>query len=182
MKVIKYKLGMNPHSRNGFKKGHRRNVTHSMTHTRFYKAWQNAKTRVLNKNTPYYKYYGGRGIKLEWKLFNDFYNDMFSLYLEHSKQFGKNNATLDRIDNNGHYNKENCRWATMKEQSVNRRSCVFLTFKGQTLTMKEWATRLGFKEGMIVKRKKLGWSTNDMLTILPKQRCGNQFGSHKIKS
>lgn len=64
-----------------------------------------------------YKYYGGKGITVEWKTYQDFKKDMYESYLKHIEVYGKRQTTLDRIDSDKNYCKENCRWATYKIQA-----------------------------------------------------------------
>jgi hypothetical protein len=71
--------------------------------------------------------------------------------------------TLDRIDNEADYAPENCRWATQKEQSNNRRSSVFLTIGDTTQTAMEWADETGVSCMLIYARKKMGWSDQDCI-------------------
>lgn len=90
-------------------------VKHGMYGTPEYRAWYHMKGRCRNKNNNRYNSHGGRGIDYceEWSNFENFYKDMGDRpSLKHS---------LDRIDNNKGYNKENCRWATQSQQSINKR-------------------------------------------------------------
>jgi hypothetical protein len=114
--------------------------------------------RCDNKTQDSYPLYGGRGIFVceRWSKFENFFEDMKIGYMEH--------LTLDRIDSNGNYFPENCRWITKKEQARNRRTNKILTFKGQSKTLAEWAEITGFGYDIIKLRLRRGWSVNDALT------------------
>lgn len=103
---------------------------HNMSKTKTFKTWDCMIQRCTNpKNTNYHKY-GGRGISVceEWKTFSNFLKDMG----ERPK-----NKTLDRINNNLGYYKKNCRWATTKEQGMNKRTTRKYYMNGLLLTAKD---------------------------------------------
>lgn len=133
-----------------------RNTTHGMSRDKTYFCWQGMKNRCKNKNDVNYKNWGGRGIKIcdEWMKFENFYRDMCD------RPEGK---TLDRIDNNKGYCKENCRWATPKEQLNNKRNNRLLTFNGRTMTVSQWSRNLNIPKTTIFTRLQRGWDINRAL-------------------
>ena len=106
------------------------------------------KSRCSNQEDPAYKYYGDHGITVsdEWK--NDF-QAFYDWAMENGYQ---DNLTLDRIDANGNYEPSNCRWVSMKEQSLNKRSNHLITYNGETLTITQWADRLGIDKKVLFAR------------------------------
>ena len=139
--------------------------THGMSETRFYTIWTFINIRCKNSNCVPYERYGGRGIKCLWETFEKFRDDMYQPYLKHVAEFGENNTTIDRTDNNGDYRKENCRWATRKEQGRNKRNNILITFNGKTKCLTEWAEKIGIKEDTLWTRiRKYNWSTEKALT------------------
>ena len=79
--------------------------------------------------------------------------------------------TLDRIDVNGNYSPENCRWVTMKVQQNNRRDNIMIEYNGKTQTMKQWCEELGLNYGMVRTRKQRGWEVPELFS--PKKK--NQY-------
>lgn len=124
-----------------------------------YHIWRAMLTRCFNKKHPSSKNHGRRGITVckRWMKFENFLSDMGSR--------PSTNHCLDRINNNGNYNKYNCRWATWKEQQNNRRSNVLITFNGKTQTITQWGDELKIGRGIIWKRLQRGWSVEDSLSI-----------------
>lgn len=142
------------------------NRKHGMWNTTFYGRWDSMKRRCTDPKVSQYFRYGGRGIKCEWDTFEDFKRDMYDSYLEH--RANNKNTSIERIDNNGNYCKENCRWATMREQGQNRRGNVYVEYKGERKTLPEWARSFNISVDTLRGRiKNLGWSMEEALTRKP---------------
>jgi len=122
--------------------------------------------RCSNPNTNGYKRYGGRGIKVcsRW-LGSDGFGNFFSDMGERPE-----GMTIDRIDGDGPYTPDNCRWADRITQDRNRKTAVILTHDGQSLMVSEWARNLGGHRNLIYRRLKAGWSVEKTLTT--KSRAG----------
>lgn len=133
-------------------------TTHGMEGTLIYTTWSQMKARCLNKGHKHYGIYGGRGITVckKWLTFEGFFEDMGE------KPEGK--YSLDRIDNNGGYSKENCRWADAKTQNNNRSNNRLLTVNGVTQSLTLWAEQYGISPVTVRSRLKLGWNTIDALS------------------
>lgn len=138
------------------------NTTHGMSkrnseHYHAYSSWQHMKERCLNKENVYYSNYGGRGIKVcdRWLKFEYFLEDM---------GVGGKEYTLERIDNNGNYCKENCRWATFVEQMNNTRRTRWIEFNGKKQSLMMWSRELNKKYSLIRSRLDRGWSVERALT------------------
>lgn len=105
----------------GAPRGNKNRLIHGMAKTAFYSCWFSLVSRCINSKNRYYKNYGGRGIKVcqRWLIFENFRDDMHVAYLEHKAVNAT--TTIERKNNNGDYCLLNCRWATRREQSLNRR-------------------------------------------------------------
>jgi len=122
-----------------------------------YSTWSTMKSRCTNKNFPKYESYGARGIKLceKWMTFEGFIEDM-----------GERPAgmSIDRIDVNGDYCKENCRWATTSQQARNKTNTRYITAFGRTQCLADWSDETGIDHRTIGTRLSRGWTTEEALT------------------
>lgn len=138
-----------------------RGVKHEMSKTRLYEIYKGIKRRCCNPSDASYKNYGGRGITIcdEWKsnFLNFYYWSMENGY--------NDNLSIERIDVNGNYCPENCKWIPFKKQMRNKRNNVLLEFNGETKTIAEWAEILNIKYITLYNRLRLwGWSVEKALT------------------
>lgn len=140
-------------------------VTHGLSNTRFYYIWVNMVRRCTSPKVDSYQFYGRKGIKVEWRTFEEFVDDMHESYLIHVARYGEKQTTIDRRDSKGNYSKQNCRWATPTEQARNMSSTKFIEFRGQRKSIAEWTEFLGFTRTIIGRRLRDGWNVEDALTI-----------------
>lgn len=129
---------------------------HGMIRSQAYKTWLAMRSRVNNPKNHKYPRYGGRGIGIcaHWDDFRNFYADMGER---------PTGMSIERIDNDGDYCPENCRWATSKEQANNTRRNRSLTHQGEIRTLTQWAEKLGINARTVSTRLRLGWSTEEAL-------------------
>lgn len=105
--------------------------------TRFFNIYRCIIKRCNNPKHHYFEIYGWKGIKCDWESYDDFKRDMYDSYVEHCKKFWENQTSIDRLDNNKNYNKENCRWATWKEQNNNQSRSVKYDWHWKKLWLSE---------------------------------------------
>lgn len=120
----------------------KRRTSYWLVKTAFYHKYNSMHLRCEDKRADSYKRYWWRWIRCEWKSFQEFYRDMYESYIAHVKEHWEKNTTLDRIDSNWNYCKENCRWATCKQQSNNRSTNRHIEYNWYRLTLSQWAEKI----------------------------------------
>ncbi len=121
---------------------------HMDSGTRLYEIWQSLKGRCSNETNTKYLDYGGRGISVcyEWA-------ESYEVFKEWAIEQGYSSAmTIERINNDGNYEPDNCKWIPFSEQANNRRSTVWITHQGRTQNLKQWCNELGLPYGSIHSR------------------------------
>ena len=146
--------------------------THGMTGTPEHQTWAAIIQRCTNKNLPHYARYGGRGIKVckRWRKFINFYADMGP------RPKGR---SIDRINPDGDYCPENCRWATPLEQSQNQRRIIFYKVGEESRCIADWSRITGVNRFTIHSRIKAGWEPERSITepVQPiSKRNRNEYG------
>ncbi len=140
-------------------------LTHGMTGTAEFRIWTGMKDRTTNPKCEHYQIYGGRGVLVcpEWfDSFDKFFADMGPRpSARHS---------IDRVDPNKAYCKENCRWATGKEQCRNKRNNHLVEYLGEKLPIAAWTERFGFRKNTIRNRLVAGWSIHDSMMTPEKEK------------
>lgn len=141
--------------RKGVKHGHSANGQKTPEYT----IHTNMLQRCENPQHNSYSQYGGRGIAV-----CDRWRDSFQAFLDDMGQRPSKDHSIDRIDVNGPYSPENCRWATRKEQGRNQRTNRILTYRGESRCMSEWAEVCGVSYRLLKMRMRYGWSVERALT------------------
>lgn len=133
-----------------------RNTTHGMTGTSTYSSWANMIQRCTNPLNHKYTRYGGRGITVcpQWRTFNGFLEDMGE---------APPGMTIGRIDNDGNYCRENCRWETIEQQANNRSNNRVIEHNGLKMTTAQWADHLGISFVALRMRLHRGWDLERVL-------------------
>ena len=151
----------------------KRNTKHGGAHEKLYQVWFAIKKRCLDPRNKAFKNYGARGITMYSAWLNDF--GAFQKYI--SENLGprpSSRHSLDRINNDGHYEPGNLRWANDTTQARNTRSNQLLAYAGETKTIAEWAELTGIGRSTIWARiTKLGWPVSDALRIIPEHGRNN---------
>lgn len=134
--------------------------SHKKSKTRLYHIWKNMRQRCENPNKPDYLYYGGKGVIVSesWSEYSSF--EKWALANGYA-----NNLTIDRINVNGNYCPENCRWVTMTEQARNMSRNRIITYKGESHCLSEWGEMLGISAKVLGHRiNTYGWSIERAFT------------------
>lgn len=156
---------------------HRGKTIHNLSNSRIYKIWGDMKNRCSNKNNTAFKFYGERGITVcnEWQDFKNFY--------DWSINNGYNdNLTIDRINVNGNYEPNNCRWVDINFQQKNKRTNRFIKYNGKTLCLSDWATKYNISYKMLCKRLKDGWDFETAINTkkLTQSEAGKRQKTKKV--
>ena len=135
------------------------NKKHKLSYTKLYRVYYGMKARCYDEHHQYYAHYGGRGIKIcqEW-LDNN--KTFFDWAMENGYQ---ENLTIDRIDADGDYEPNNCRWVSILEQVRNRRNSVYIEYKGARKTMAQWSEELNISYHTLYTRYTKKWKSEDIL-------------------
>jgi hypothetical protein len=141
-----------------------RNTTHNRRRTRCYGIWAGMIKRCNNVNDKSYAIYGARGIKVcaSWMKFEAFYKDMGDP--------PSNYHSIDRLDNDGDYEPENCVWASSYEQAQNRSNNKLIEYDGKTQPLVAWTRELRLDYDRTKQRLRLGWSIEDAFEVTKYRR------------
>ena len=146
-----------------------------MSHSSTYIVWQQMKHRIYYKGNTHYKDYGGRGIKIcpEWNKFENFLRDMGGR---------PPNKTLDRIDYNGNYEPNNCRWATKEQQCYNMRNNIIVEYEGRRVNLLELEKITGIPRKVLYRRICIRKWPLKIATTLPVQTQYRKYKNQGVNN
>ena len=132
------------------------NKTHGGKRERLYGVWMDIR-RCNDPTICEYDNYGGRGISVsqEFENYKDFRE--WALSNDYDPKATRGKCTLDRIDVNGNYTPQNCRWVTISKQQLNKRNSLLITYKNKTQNASLWDKEMGFPQGTVAKRYRRNW-------------------------
>jgi len=136
---------------------------HGMCGTRIYTIWQDMKKRCSDMNGEYAHLYALKGITVceEWR------NDFMAFYEWAMANGYRDDLSIDRIDGDKDYSPDNCRWATPKEQTVNRKETILVTINGETKCVRDWCKLYGRVYETAISRIRKGWNPIAAITTPP---------------
>jgi len=140
--------------------------THGDSGTRLYEIYNGIKKRCYNPNTKRFADWGGRGI-----IMCDEWLNSFEAFKDWALVNGYNDTlSIDRIDNNGNYEPNNCNWSSPVEQNNNKRTNIYIELFGTTHTVTEWCRQFGFNHKKIRTRLRNGWHKYEAFEIVQRHK------------
>ena len=133
---------------------------HGLSKNTMYMRYRQMIKRCYDEASKEYKNYGNRGIKVCERWLESIEN-----YIDDMGNPPFKDASIDRVNNNLGYSKENCKWATKKEQSENRRTTTMVNINGENLCLSDWSKKLGLNKKAVADRIKAGWDIKMAVTM-----------------
>ena len=150
--------------------GNKYSLKHGKSKTRLYQIWLDIKQRCRNPKQKVYKWYGAKGIDICEEWAND-----YLIFEKWSLENGyKEKLTIDRINNLGNYEPNNCRWITVKEQHRNTSKTITIEYKSKTQCLKDWCIELNKPYPTIAGRIRKGWQPKIALLVPKNVRRGSK--------
>lgn len=142
-----------------------RRITHGKSNTNTFSIYRGMKNRCCNPRSKHYSNYGARGIVVSEEWLNS-----YEVFLADMGERPGKAYSLDRIDNDGPYSKDNCRWATRAEQGINKRNTVYVIFQDQKVALNTLANEYNINRTTVSQRIKNGWSVEDAVLTKPRAK------------
>lgn len=160
----------------------KRNKKHWMRWTRMYRIYMCMNARCNDIHHDNYSFYWGRWIKVCRNTFEEFMRDMWESYKQHVEIYWEKDTTIDRINSNWNYCKENCRWATMLKQQNNKRSNKYVEYKWEVMSISDLCRKYNIPYSRTRERISKWWPIKDAveLPIVP-QRLHKKWINFIIK-